>query len=53
MVDLMLDLQRRHGTTLLIATHEADAARRCGRVVGLRDGRVVSDQPPGSAFADC
>ena len=53
MVDLMLELQRRHGMTLLIATHEADVARRCGRVVGLRDGRVVNDQPTGPAFADC
>ncbi|GAA1717696.1 ABC transporter ATP-binding protein [Isoptericola hypogeus] len=31
------------GRTLVVVTHDADVARRCGRTVVLRDGRVVSD----------
>ena len=27
--------------TLLLATHDADVAERCDRVVRLRDGRVI------------
>ena len=33
------------GVTLVIVTHEDDVAARCGRVVTLRDGRVISDVP--------
>lgn len=31
------------GRTLVVVTHDADVARRCGRTVVLRDGHVVSD----------
>ena len=31
------------GRTLVVVTHDADVARRCGRTVVLRDGRIVSD----------
>lgn len=40
---LLLDLRRRRGATLLIATHDAAVAARCDRVVTLGDGRVVDD----------
>ena len=42
-IDLLFALQRRHGTTLLLITHDPDLAERCGRVVRLGDGRVVGD----------
>jgi lipoprotein-releasing system ATP-binding protein len=35
---LLLDLQRRHGTTTLMVTHNPGIASRCGRVLRLEDG---------------
>jgi putative ABC transport system ATP-binding protein len=48
-VDLLLGLNRERGATLLLVTHEAGLAARAGRVVALRDGRVVSDRPLAAA----
>jgi len=39
----LFDQLHRAGRTILMVTHEADVAARCGRVVTLRDGLVVSD----------
>jgi lipoprotein-releasing system ATP-binding protein len=41
--ELLLDLARSQGKTLVIATHDLDLARRCDRVVRMRDGKVVED----------
>ena len=41
--ELLLDLARSRGKTLVIATHDLDLARRCDRVVRMRDGKVVED----------
>ncbi len=38
--DLMLGLQRRHGTTALVVTHNPELARRCARVLLLEAGRL-------------
>ncbi len=35
----------RQGTTLMVVTHDPALARRAGRVVEIRDGRVVEDGP--------
>ncbi len=42
--DLMREVNRRHGTTVLIVTHNHELARQCGRLIELVDGRVVSDR---------
>lgn len=43
-IDLLLELNRERGTTLVLVTHDAELAARVGRVIRLADGRVVSDQ---------
>ncbi|MEZ5394334.1 MAG: ABC transporter ATP-binding protein [Bryobacterales bacterium] len=41
----MLDeLNRREGATLVLVTHDADLAARTERVITLQDGRIVSDE---------
>ena len=39
-IDLLFGLRDRHGATLVLVTHSDDLARRCDRVVRLRDGRI-------------
>ncbi len=41
-IDLLWSLRDRHGATLIMVTHAADLARRCDRIINLRDGRIVS-----------
>jgi ABC-type lipoprotein export system ATPase subunit len=38
---LLLDLNREEGVTLIVVTHARDLAQRMGRVLELRDGRLV------------
>ncbi|NLT66662.1 MAG: ABC transporter ATP-binding protein [Acidobacteria bacterium] len=41
-LDLLLALNRRHGTTLVLVTHDPALSRLTDRVVRLLDGRVVN-----------
>lgn len=34
-----------HGITIIIVTHEPDIARYCRRIIRMRDGRVIADEP--------
>jgi len=43
--ELMRDVNRQHGTSFLLVTHNMDLARRCDRIVELVDGRIRSDGP--------
>lgn len=42
-IELLLDLHRDYGTTLVLVTHERDVASLMQRVITLRDGRIASD----------
>jgi putative ABC transport system ATP-binding protein len=43
-LDLLISLNRRERTTLVLVTHDIALASRADRIVTLTDGRVVSDQ---------
>ena len=45
-VDLIFGLNREKGTTLVLVTHDADLAARCGRTLRLRNGSVVPGAAP-------
>ena len=42
-IDLMGELNRQVGTTLVLVTHDPDLASRARRTIRLADGRVVAD----------
>jgi putative ABC transport system ATP-binding protein len=42
-IDLMAEMNRERGTTLVLVTHDPDLARRARRVIRLANGGVVSD----------
>ena len=42
-VELLLALRERTGTTIVIATHDPVIASRCDRIVRLSDGRVLDE----------
>jgi putative ABC transport system ATP-binding protein len=44
--DLLFDLNRESGTTLVIVTHDLELARRAGRIVHLDAGRVTRVEDP-------
>jgi ABC-type lipoprotein export system ATPase subunit len=39
--DLLVQLNREDGVTLIVVTHALDLAKRMGRVLELRDGRLT------------
>jgi lipoprotein-releasing system ATP-binding protein len=41
--DLFFDINKRHGTTVVIVTHNLELARSMPRIVTLKDGRVHAD----------
>ncbi len=44
-VDILQRLNREEGLTVIVVTHEADIAASTRRIVSMRDGMVVGDQP--------
>ncbi|MDN5199942.1 ABC transporter ATP-binding protein [Fulvivirgaceae bacterium BMA10] len=42
---LIFDLNRESGTTLVLVTHDLELAERTNRIIRLRGGKVVSDEP--------
>jgi putative ABC transport system ATP-binding protein len=43
-MEILQRLNREHGLTVVLVTHEHDIAEYGTRVVTFRDGRVVSDE---------
>jgi putative ABC transport system ATP-binding protein len=50
-LDLLLDRNKRAGTTLVLVTHDVDVAHEADRKIVLKDGLVVEDTLPGSPAA--
>jgi putative ABC transport system ATP-binding protein len=45
-LDLLLDRNRRTGTTLVMVTHDAEIASRADRRIVLKDGQILEDSLP-------
>ena len=44
-IDLLFELNREHGATLVLVTHDARLAQRCSRQICLEAGRLVDSVP--------
>ena len=44
-LEMLEELNRRSGATLVLVTHDADLAARADRVITLHDGRITTDEP--------
>jgi putative ABC transport system ATP-binding protein len=43
-LSLLTELHKEQGITLVMITHDPDVARRCQRIIRLKDGLVVSEE---------
>ncbi len=41
--DMLFDLNRKKGITLIIVTHDEDLASQCDRQIRLKDGQIIDD----------
>jgi putative ABC transport system ATP-binding protein len=48
MVQLIFGLNRERGTTLVLVTHDLELAKRCQRILRLKNGAVASDEQTSS-----
>jgi putative ABC transport system ATP-binding protein len=44
-LEVLLDLNRREGTTLVLVTHDPLLASYASRRIVLKDGQVIADEP--------
>jgi len=44
-VNLIFDLNKEAGTTLLLVTHDGELAARTQRIISLKGGKIISDKP--------
>src|SRR5262249_6969706 len=50
--DLMVEMNRRRGATLVLVTHDHELASSADRRISLKDGRVVGDSEPRVELAE-
>lgn len=43
-LNLMFELHREYGSTVIIITHNPEVAQRCPRIIEIRDGLIISDR---------
>ena len=43
-LELLSRINREVGSTLVMVTHDAEAAGACHRILSLKDGKLVSDR---------
>jgi putative ABC transport system ATP-binding protein len=48
---LLFDLNREAGTTLVIVTHNPELAEKTGRIISLKGGKIVSNEPTAHSLA--
>ena len=51
-LDLIDDLRRTRGLTVVLVTHDASVAARAGRIVRMLDGRVAGEETVGAEAVD-
>jgi putative ABC transport system ATP-binding protein len=44
-MDVLVDLNREQRLTFILVTHDRGVGARCGRIVRMRDGLIVGEQP--------
>jgi putative ABC transport system ATP-binding protein len=49
-VETLFELNRENGTALVLVTHDTTLAARTGRIISMRAGRIVSEEP--TTYAD-
>jgi putative ABC transport system ATP-binding protein len=45
-LELLIQLQQEQGRTMVLVTHDPTIAQRAGRILSMKDGRVVADEKP-------
>src|SRR5687768_16432952 len=50
-IELIFNLNKEAGTTLILVTHDFDLANKTGRIIKLKGGKVVSDEATVNAYA--
>ncbi|MBN1402144.1 MAG: ABC transporter ATP-binding protein [Anaerolineae bacterium] len=52
LMDLLVSLNREHGATILIVTHDREVARRTRRILSMQDGRIVDEHQVGDPLTE-
>ena len=47
-MDVLFSINKHHGTTMLIVTHDPKIASRCDRILQMADGNIIKDTVPNS-----